>query len=112
MNISRVLGVFMLAVAAQPGAAFAADAAPTLTIHAQAFQPGSITIPAGQRVKIMVDNKDALPAEFESSDFSVEQVIPGGTALPVYIPPLKPGSYRFFNDFHPSSIGTLVVRAR
>jgi plastocyanin len=112
MNMSKLVPVFVLAVAAWPAAALAADAAPTLTIRAQAFQPGSITIPAGKRVKIMVDNKDTLPAEFESSDFSVEQVIPGGTALPVYLPPLKPGSYRFFNDFHPSSIGTLVVRAR
>ena len=112
MNMSRVSAVLVLAAAAWPAAAFAADAAPTLTIRAQAFQPGSITIPAGKRVKIVVDNRDALPAEFESSDFSVEQVIPGGTALPVYIPPLKPGSYSFFNDFHPSSTGTLVVRAR
>ncbi|WP_297913130.1 cupredoxin domain-containing protein [Thiomonas sp.] len=104
---ATVLAVFML-----PCAALAAEATPTLTIHAQAFQPGSITIAAGQRTKIVVDNKDALPAEFESNDFSVEQVIPGGTALPVYIPPLKPGSYTFFNDFHPSSTGTLIVRAR
>ena len=102
----------VLAAVSLPCAALAAEAAPTLTIHGQAFQPDSITIAPGQRVKIVVDNQDALPAEFESNDFSVEQVIPGGTALPVYIPPLKPGSYKFFNDFHPSSTGTLIVRAR
>ena len=114
MKLSGILrsAGLVLAVASLPCAALADAAAPTLSIRGQAFQPASITIPAGQRVKIVVDNQDALPAEFESNDFSVEQVIPGGTALPVYIPPLKPGRYKFFNDFHPSSTGTLVVQGR
>ena len=114
MKLSGILrsAGLVLAVASLPCAALADAAAPTLSIRGQAFQPASITIPSGQRVKIVVDNKDALPAEFESNDFSVEQVIPGGTALPVYLPPLKPGRYKFFNDFHPSSTGTLIVQGR
>ena len=114
MKLSGILrsAGLVLAVASLPCAALADAAAPTLSIRGQAFQPASITIPSGQRVKIVVDNRDALPAEFESNDFSVEQVIPGGTALPVYIPPLKPGRYKFFNDFHPSSAGTLIVQGR
>ncbi len=80
-----------------------------IAIEKQAFTPSTLTIPAGQRVKLMVSNKDTIPAEFESSDFSREVVIPGKTTLPVYVGPLDPGTYHFFNDFHPQSKGTLIV---
>jgi plastocyanin len=86
-----------------------ASALPVLILKHQAFEPQTLTIPAGQQIRILVRNEDALPAEFESSDLSREKVIPGGTALPVYIGPLNPGRYQFFNDFHPSSTGTIVV---
>ena len=91
-----------------------ADAAPQTVFHLaivnQKFEPDTLTIPAGQAVKIMVKNKDAIPAEFESNDFKREVVIPGKTELPVYIRPLEPGTYHFFNDFHPQSKGTLIVK--
>ena len=82
---------------------------PVLTLHGQAFQPRALTIPAGQQVKIVIKNDDVLPAEFESGDLNQEKVIPGGTALPLYVGPLRPGTYKFFNDFHPASTGALVV---
>ncbi len=82
----------------------------TLVIRGQAFVPKTLTIPAGKTVKIMVRNEDTLPAEFESYDFNRETVIPGGSEVPVYVGPLKPGTYKFFNDFHPTSTGTLIVR--
>ncbi len=81
-----------------------------LAIVNQAFVPDTLTVPAGQRVKIMVMNQDSIPAEFESNDFRVEVVIPGKTELPVYVRPLQPGTYHFFNDFHPQSKGTLIVK--
>lgn len=81
-----------------------------LTIVNQAFEPDTLIIPAGQRVKIMVINKDIIPAEFESSEAHREVVIPGKTELPVYVGPLEPGTYHFINDFHPQSKGTLIVK--
>lgn len=81
----------------------------TLVVKNQAFEPAQLTIPAGQVVKIMVRNEDALPAEFESSDFNREKVIPGRSTVPVFVGPLDPGTYGFFNDFHPESKGTLIV---
>lgn len=80
-----------------------------LRIRNRAFQPDVLTIPTGQRVKIVVTNEDVSPAEFESNDFNQEKVIPGGTSLPVYVGPLSAGTYKFFNDFHPQSTGRLVV---
>lgn len=90
-----------------------AGAAPQTVFHLsilnQAFEPATLTIPAGQAVKIMVKNQDSLPAEFEGDNFHAEVVIPGKTELPVYVRALKPGTYTFFNDFHPQSKGTLIV---
>jgi plastocyanin len=102
-------GAVALAVRLNPTEAATPSPPPTLVVKNQAFEPQTLTIPAGQQIKILVRNEDALPAELESSDLNREKVIPGGTALPVYIGPLSPGRYQFFNDFHPSSTGTIVV---
>ncbi len=80
-----------------------------LVIKNQSFEPQTLTLPAGEQIEIMVKNADTFPAEFESADLNREKVIPGGTTLPLYVGPLRPGSYQFFNDFHPSSTGTIVV---
>ena len=100
--------LLLLGIAAQ--AAGAAEPVFHVAVVNQAFVPDTLNIPAGQRVKIMVMNKDSIPAEFESNDFHAEVVIPGKTELPVYVRPLEPGTYHFFNDFHPQSKGTLIVK--
>jgi plastocyanin len=99
-----------LVVLVAPQAGAAAEPVFHIAIVKQAFEPDTLTIPPGQRVKIMVANKDSVPAEFESNDFHLEVVIPGETELPVYVRPLEPGTYHFFNDFHPDSKGTLIVK--
>ena len=55
-------------------------------------------------------NEDDTPAEFESSDLRVEKiVVPGGT-IAVTAGPLKPGTYVFFDDYHPDDAkGMLTV---
>ena len=115
MNYARsrplfsALGAALLLVIASKADA-AAEQVFHLAIVNQAFEPDTLTIPAEQRVKIMVMNKDSIPAEFESNDFHAEVVIPGKTELPVYVRPLEPGIYHFFNEFHPESKGTLIVK--
>lgn len=104
-----VFAVALLTVVAWKSDA-ASEAVFHLAIVKQAFEPDTLTILAGERVKIMVMNKDTVPAEFESNDFKREVVIPGKAELPVYVGPLEPGTYHFFNDFHPQSKGTLIVK--
>jgi plastocyanin len=114
MRWSSMFLLSALVVALLPTASGKADAVPKtafrLSIVNQMFEPNTLTIPAGQTVKVMVKNKDSLPAEFEGRDFHVEVVIPGKAELPVYIRPLNSGTYHFFNDFHPESKGTLIVK--
>jgi hypothetical protein len=62
-------------------------------------------------VQLIIKNDDDLPAEFESYDLSREIVVPSHSQVKVFIGPLDPGRYRFFNDFHQESEGWVVVPA-
>lgn len=111
--LKRITGPMLFAALlalAAPGALAAQPPSFKITIKNQAFKPDNLTIPAGKRVKILVKNEDAMPAEFESYDFNREKVVPGHSRVTVYVGPLKTGQYGFFNDFHHSSKGKLIVR--
>jgi len=80
-----------------------------LVIAQHQFSPKELPVPAGVRVKLLIRNDDALAAEFESYDLSREIVVPGHSQVTVYIGPLKPGRYNFFNDFDHAVQGWVVV---
>ncbi len=87
-------------LALTPSGAGAADAV-LLTLKDHHFTPAQISVPANQRFRLEVTNQDSTPAEFESSDLRAEKiVVPGGMAV-VMAGPLKPGTYTFFDDYHP-----------
>ena len=71
-----------------------------LVIKDHKFTPTEITIPANTRIKLMVDNQDATPEEFESNDFHREKIIPGNSKAAIFVPPLEPGEYKFFGEFN------------
>lgn len=74
------------------------------------FDQTEVIVPAGERFRIEVENKDATPAEFESSDLRIEKIVVPGGKITVWAGPLKPGRYRFFDDYHPDSAqGTIIV---
>lgn len=70
-----------------------------LSINGKAFQPNELTVPAGAKLTLTVKNLNATPSEFESTDLNREKVVTGGNAITLYIGPLRPGSYEFFDDF-------------
>jgi len=85
---------------ASPVAAYAQTPEYTIVIREHRFQPADLTVPSGKRVKLVIDNQDGTPEEFESHELRLEKIIPGGTKGTVNVGPLKPGSYPFFGDFH------------
>ena len=89
------------------GAAHAEDY--LLTIKNHQFVPKELLLPAGQRVKILVKNQDASPAEFESSDLNREKVIAANGEITVYVGPLDPGRYAIFDDFHRETTAGVIV---
>ncbi|MDN5864244.1 MAG: cupredoxin domain-containing protein [Gammaproteobacteria bacterium] len=103
-----VTSAFLLALLA-PAALAADNHSVTLTIKDDSFTPSTLTVPADTRIEIEIHNTRALPSEFESFDLNREKVVPGGTTLSLWIGPLAPGKYKFFDDFNPGVTGVIVV---
>jgi len=105
-------GLVSLALAAAGAALADEPPAARLAIANGVFSPKELHLPAGVQVRLLIRNDDALPAEFESRDLSRELVVPGNTQVTTYVGPLKPGRYRFFNDFNRAVQGEVVAEER
>jgi plastocyanin len=108
---SRLAVSTVLVVAGLLGPALAAEPTVSLTLKDHKFAPSEVTIPADTRVRVLVKNLDATPAEFESDDFRAEKVIPAGKEVTVFVGPLKAGSYEFHDEYHEAeSKSRLIVQ--
>ena len=87
----------------------AADPQVDLVIRDHRFTPAEVKVPAGQKIRLMIDNQDATPEEFESHDLNREKVIPGKTKGSVFIGPLKVGKYPFIGEFNDATAKGMVV---
>ena len=104
-----LLVAFAIAAGAHP--AMAADPV-TLVLKEHKFIPADVTVPSGVRFHIQVTNQDDTPAEFESNDLRVEKIAAPGISITVIAGPLKPGTYKFFDDYHPDlATGTVTAVA-
>ena len=82
----------------------------SLTIRNHQYEPTELTVPAGVKIKLLVNNADDTPEEFESFDLNREKVVAPGAQIQVIIGPLSSGRYEFFGDFHPDTArGHIVV---
>jgi plastocyanin len=91
--------------------ALAAPAEYTLTLKDHTFSPATLEVPAGEKIKLVIDNQDASAEEFESYDLNREKIIPGNSKGQVFIGPLKPGSYGFFGEFNADKAkGTIIAK--
>lgn len=104
--------MFLMMLSAATMAVQAADKPEfTLVIKEHKFQPAELTIPAGVKVVLIVDNQDATPEEFESHELQREKVIPGNTKAKIFVGPLEPGVYPFFGEFNEATAqGKLIVQ--
>jgi hypothetical protein len=73
------------------------------------FLPAELTVPAGQKIKLLVYNRDPTPEEFESYELNREKVIMGSSKAVIFIGPLKPGVYPFFGEFNPKTAQGKVI---
>lgn len=102
--------VFLASLIAVTGSARAQDARPTLSLRNHQFIPAELTIPANTKVELIVRNEQPTPAEFESTSLHREKVVPPGGQISVFVGPLDPGRYEFFDDFNQSTRGFLVAK--
>lgn len=99
MRKASLVVAAMLALGSLP--ALAADNPErVIVIKDHHFQPAEVKVPVDQRVKLIIDNQDSTPEEFESHDLRREKIVPGGTKATIWVGPLKAGEYHFFGEFH------------
>ncbi len=106
-NLARLaLLLLALPVAAQ------ADQLVTLVIQNHTFSPSTFEVPAGERFRIQLTSHDESVDEFESYDMKFEKIIVPGNTITVFAGPLHPGTYTFFDDYHPDQAkGTVTAVA-
>ena len=105
LRVGLVLGLLAGLSAAQ------APAPPELplTIEQHKFTPEELKVKAGQPFVLVITNKDTTPEEFESKELRVEKVIPANKTLKLRMPALKPGTYKFFGEYHEATAQGRIV---
>jgi len=98
-----------VALALLPTLSMAADLELGLTIKNHQFVPAEISVPAGKKIKLVVNNLDSTPEEFESHQLNREKVIAGNAKSTIYVGPLSPGKYAFWGEFNMSTARGVLV---
>jgi plastocyanin len=99
--------LFMFALL--PALALAADLEYRLTIRDHRFEPSELRVPAGKKIKLIIDNQDGSAEEFESHELKREKVIPAKSTASVFIGPLSPGRYPFVGEFHEKTANGVII---
>lgn len=75
------------------------------------FHPETLEVPANTRFRLLIRNEGPGAEEFESVELRKEKVLAPGASSFLIFQPLKPGSYKFFGEFHPETAqGRLVAK--
>lgn len=82
------------------GVSFAEEPVYSVVIKDHQFVPRVLKIPQGKKVKIVIENQDATPEEFESYELNREKMVTGNGKITVFLGPLKRGTYKYFGEFH------------
>jgi hypothetical protein len=107
--MNRFALVFSLVVAvAAP--AFAADPQIVISIKDHKFVPSDVPTPAGVKVELVIKNEQTVNAEFESTVLHREKIVTAGGQISIFVGPLDPGIYEFFDDFNRATTGRLIVK--
>ena len=96
-------------LSASLGAFAAGEPEFNIAIEGHKFTPDRIEVPAGKKVKFIVENKDATPEEFESSQLKIEKVIPGKSKATIWVGPLKAGEYKFVGEYNAKTAKGVIV---
>ena len=106
--MSRAILTALLIGVAAP--ALADEPKVSIAIRDDGFAPAEVQVPAGVKIELSIKNEQNGAAEFESHSLRREKVIAPGATGTVYVGPLQPGKYEFFDEFHPKNRGVLVAK--
>jgi plastocyanin len=105
----RLLAVALISGLAATGSLAAGEPTVTLTLRDHRFTPATVSVPAGQRVQVVLINHDLATEEFDSHDLRIERMVTPGATVRFFIGPLRPGTYEFVGEFHPRTAQGRIV---
>lgn len=114
--MSKLQVMAVVAAAFLTGSGFVAASAEDvktyeITVKDKVFTPNQITVKAGEPFRIKLTNANPMPVELESSKLGFEKVVSGFSDILVNVRAQAPGTYTFFDDFHPKeTTGQVVVQ--
>ena len=73
------------------------------------FTPETLQVPANTKFKLILKNQGNGPEEFESAELNKEKVLAAGASSFLIFQPLKPGTYKFFGEFHPATAQGKII---
>jgi hypothetical protein len=71
--------------------------------------PETLEVPANTRFRLQVKNEGPGAAEFESLELRKETVLAPGVTRTLVFHPMKPGTYKFFDEFHQATAQGKIV---
>lgn len=71
--------------------------------------PETLEVPANTRFRLQIRNEGPGAAEFESLELRKETVLAPGVTRTLVFHPMKPGTYKFFDEFHPETAQGRIV---
>ncbi|HJV83474.1 cupredoxin domain-containing protein [Noviherbaspirillum sp.] len=104
--------LLVLIVLLAHASSFSADL-PTfnLVIRNGHFVPETTEVPANTKFRLLIKNEGPGAEEFESAELHKEKVLAPGASSFLIFQPLKPGTYKFFGEFHPDTAqGRIIAR--
>lgn len=105
VTMRLLFGNLLAALALLASAPSLADDLPTysLVMRGGRFVPEVIEVAANTKFRLQIKNEGPGAEEFESIELRKEKVLAAGASSFLIFQPLKPGSYKFFGDFHPET---------
>jgi hypothetical protein len=94
---TMIFGLFLASTAAADMPTF------KLLVKDGRFTPEIIEVPADTRFRLEIKNEGPGATEFESTELKKELVLAPGVTRGLVFFPLKAGSYKFFDEFHPET---------
>ena len=108
---NRTALLALMAVIGWAAPARAAESEFSLVIEGHRFTPADMIVPAGRKIRLVIENRDPTPEEFESYPLNREKIVPGNGRVVVFVGPLEPGTYEFFGEFNMATArGRLIAR--
>lgn len=116
MMLPVVLGAALLGCGGGPTATIGPFTGSEITVQAVniQFEPREIQLPAGEPLRIVLDNRDAgVPHDIgirqDGRDLGTSAIVTGPAMTEVRFGPLEPGTYQLVCTVHPSMTGTLAI---